>query len=383
MREKIFKVFEKVVIYALVAIMAVDMAYMPATQVVAKEINNETSAKKIPKKETKVKTELTYKVYSSSKGWLKNVKSGKLAGKDHKDIRAISMTLKKQNGNSGIKYKAYITGQDWTDWKKSGQTAGSTKKGKTIEAIKIKLSEELEKKYDIYYRLYIENEGWSLWAKNGATAGQSNCGKDAEYIQVELIKKDKVFKENKRYPTLLTYQSGVSKGTVRYVSQIENVSQYGWIYEKDGKTYDFTSIADGECAIATACMALSYLGIDLSPGEFCYKCGGGSLYFGNTWARWRKDVTMRTTYGSNWKSYYDAYKNDENYKYSPVIIQLTHYCYSDSHYVLLVGKNDDGTYKIYDCYMNKTWNAKITGGYIYGLNGKASGSIGKVCQYYK
>lgn len=380
MRDKLVKVFERTIVYALVAIMAIDMAYIPAKQVQAQEVKTETVSKKETKK---TKTELKYKAYSENKGWSKKVKNGKKAGKKDNDLKAISIDLKKENGKSGIKYKAYVTGQGWTKWKNSGQTAGSTKKGKSIEATKIKLSKDLTNKYDIYYRLYTESAGWTLWSKNGNIVGNANEGVSAESIQIKLVKKDAVFKAEKRYPTLLSYPSGVSKGTVRHVSQVENLANNGWIYKKNGKIYDYRSIADGECALSSSSMALSYLGIDISPGEFAYNCGGGALYFTTRWAEWRDDVTVRKTRGSSWKDYYNDYKKDNDYKYSPVIIQLTNYCYSSSHYVVVAGKNADGTYKIYDCNTNKEWNATIKGGYVYGLGGKVNGGIGQVCQYIK
>ena len=37
-------------------------------------------------------------------------------------------------------------------------------KGLRLEAIKIRLTDELEEKYDIYYRVHAENVGWLGWA---------------------------------------------------------------------------------------------------------------------------------------------------------------------------------------------------------------------------
>lgn len=203
----------------------------------------------------------------------------------------------------------------------------------------------------------------------------------------ELIKEQKAKEEARlrKYsiPELVPYTAGVKEGTVRYVSQTENLEDNGWIYKKDGRIYDFTSIANGECALCSSCMALSYLGIDIGPGEFAYNCGQGALYFTTRWAEWRDDVSVRKTSGTEWEDYYRDYKDDNEYKYSPVIIQITNYCYTNSHYVVVVGKNKNGTYKVYDCYENAQWDATIKNGHVYGLGGKANGSIGQVCQYIK
>ena len=45
-----------------------------------------------------------------------------------------------------------------------------------MEAIKIKLTDEMEKQYDIYYRVHVQEFGWLGWAKNGQIAGTTGYG---------------------------------------------------------------------------------------------------------------------------------------------------------------------------------------------------------------
>lgn len=59
-----------------------------------------------------------------------------------------------------------------------------------IEALQFKLTNILEKKFDIYYRAHIQNVGWLGWAKNGSNAGTSNYNYHIEAIQVAIQRKN-------------------------------------------------------------------------------------------------------------------------------------------------------------------------------------------------
>ena len=58
-----------------------------------------------------------------------------------------------------------------------------------MEAIKIKLTGEMEKEYDIYYRVHIADYGWLDWAKNGASAGSEGMSKRIEAIEIRIVQK--------------------------------------------------------------------------------------------------------------------------------------------------------------------------------------------------
>ena len=44
--------------------------------------------------------------------------------------------------------------------------SGTEGRSLRLEAIKIKLTGEMAKKYNIYYRVHAQNFGWLDWAKN-------------------------------------------------------------------------------------------------------------------------------------------------------------------------------------------------------------------------
>lgn len=185
----------------------------------------------------------------------------------------------------------------------------------------------------------------------------------------------------KREVSVHAYRDGVSTGSIRRVSQQSELYANGWTYSNR----DYTSIAGGECGAACSSMAVSYLGVDISPGEVCYKSDNGSA-INTVWISW-SGITPKI--GSSFTDYFNNYENDESYKFSPVIIHLSVYPGTNTHYVVVIGKNSDGTYKICDpVEAHSSWNATISGNYITGIedeDGKprVNCEIDQVIQYVK
>jgi uncharacterized protein YjdB len=94
-----------------------------------------------------------------------------------------------ENVISGVSYSVHVQNIGWQDWVSDGQMAGTEGESKQIEAVKIKLSDDLDNSYDIYYRTYIQDVGWTGWASNGASSGSTGLGLRMEAIQIELVKK--------------------------------------------------------------------------------------------------------------------------------------------------------------------------------------------------
>ena len=77
----------------------------------------------------------------------------------------------------------------WQDWVKEGELAGTTGLAKRLEAIEIRLTGDMGKKYDIYYRVHCQTFGWTGWAKNGAPCGSEGYYKRLEAIEIRLVHK--------------------------------------------------------------------------------------------------------------------------------------------------------------------------------------------------
>lgn len=214
--------------------------------------------------------------------------------------------------------------------------------------------------------------GTNVW---GYTLNKSS----AQKWKLTATKVEEETKKISGIPEVNEYSSGVKIGNIRRVSQKSNLYNNGWTYSG----CDFTSVAGVECGAACSSMAVSFLGVNISPGEICYRSGGGSLNFNTLWINWN-NIKSSIASGNNFESYFNRYYDDKSYKYSPVIVHLTRYPGSNTHYVVVVGRNNNGTYKIVDpidCY--STWDATITGGYITGLNGGVSCGIDQIIQYIK
>ena len=57
------------------------------------------------------------------------------------------------------------------------------------QAIKIRLTGELQSKYHIYYRVHVQDIGWQDWQQDGAIAGTTGQSKRLEAIEIKLVAK--------------------------------------------------------------------------------------------------------------------------------------------------------------------------------------------------
>ncbi len=55
--------------------------------------------------------------------------------------------------------------------------------------MKISLTGEVAKHYDVYYRVHAQDYGWLGWAKNGEAAGTAGRSLRLEGMQIVLVKK--------------------------------------------------------------------------------------------------------------------------------------------------------------------------------------------------
>ena len=67
--------------------------------------------------------------------------------------------------------------------------SGTSGQAKRLEAIEIKLTGTMEKKYDVYYRVHAQKFGWMGWAKNGESAGTAGYAYRLEGVEVRLVPK--------------------------------------------------------------------------------------------------------------------------------------------------------------------------------------------------
>lgn len=141
-----------------------------------------------------------YEARFKSSGWQAWKHDGQTAGKGSSRLSGIAMVVDAGKLSGGIKYRAYSKAGGWKGWKTNGACATVT--GSRIEAVKVKLTGALSKKYDVFYRAYVQGVGWLAWAKNGAAAGSTGYNKNLGAFQVKLVKKGGKAPGATKYPTL-------------------------------------------------------------------------------------------------------------------------------------------------------------------------------------
>ncbi|MDO4807111.1 MAG: transglutaminase domain-containing protein [Coriobacteriales bacterium] len=189
--------------------------------------------------------DIWYRVHASGAGWLAWASNGSNAGTEglSLQIEAIQLALVRKGSNmpsqkgqnisipfitkSNVRYAAEVSGT-WTTWKKDGKNVGSAKTGavkklkmvtdgqlagsikysvrpsglgwqkyvsngavaqksnKSFQAIRVKLTGELGRVYNVWYRCYVKGYGWTGWAKNGATCGSVDADKPITAVRVCL-----------------------------------------------------------------------------------------------------------------------------------------------------------------------------------------------------
>ena len=127
------------------------------------------------------------KTYGNKSGW-KSV--GQMTSPvSGKKIQTIKIKLSGKEYEGGIRYKVLCQGSSkWKSWASDGKQAGIAKK--RLEAIKIELTGEVAKHYDVCYRTKTATYGWLNWAKNGEESGTVGCSKNVQAIQIVLVTKD-------------------------------------------------------------------------------------------------------------------------------------------------------------------------------------------------
>ncbi len=133
---------------------------------------------------------LKYRVYTSN-GWSKWYNNGQIAGTENKNVLAFEAKVE-SNKNGNILYNIYSTNDSFDDNNTYGSsTVGNKKNG--IYGIKMFLSDDLFKNYQIYYRTHNKKDGWLDWTNNYSISGHN--GIEFDLIQIEIIDINEKFKQ--------------------------------------------------------------------------------------------------------------------------------------------------------------------------------------------
>lgn len=72
---------------------------------------------------------------------------------------------------------------------KNGELAGTSGQSKRIEAIRVKLTGEIAKYYEVYYSVHLAKIGWCNYESAGRVTGTIDLSKKIEALKICLVKK--------------------------------------------------------------------------------------------------------------------------------------------------------------------------------------------------
>ena len=147
-------------------------------------------------------TQLTVKSVSVSAhvqniGWMNPVGMGKIAGTTGRglNLEALKISVEVDGASSqeqvanALSVEAHVAGIGWQPAVGNGGTAGTTGQARAVEALRVRLSEDLSARYTVWYRVHSAEFGWLGWACDGADAGSAGYGRAAQAVQVAVLPK--------------------------------------------------------------------------------------------------------------------------------------------------------------------------------------------------
>ena len=172
-------------------------------------------------------TGLNAQAHVQGRGWLAAVGQGSTAGTtgQSRRLEALRITLSLSNGATkqqiadAVSVQAHVSGIGWQSVAaKNGKVAGTTGQSRSIEALRMTLSNELSDRYTIWYRVHSAEFGWLDWACDGADAGSAGYGRSAQAVQVMVLKKGESapgatacpFKDRRDEPASVSVKAHVS-----------------------------------------------------------------------------------------------------------------------------------------------------------------------------
>ena len=109
---------------------------------------------------------LSYQTHVAYKGWGAWNNEEQISNDLEKknDIQAIKINFPSHK----VYYSVYYNDKEgWTKEVTNGEQAGTTGESKSIMGIKVRLDEEIAKKFNVLYRVHKFDDTWTDWVKNG------------------------------------------------------------------------------------------------------------------------------------------------------------------------------------------------------------------------
>ena len=128
---------------------------------------------------------IAYSSYVQDNGWQGEVSNQQTSGTTGRGLALQDLRVRTVgNANVGVRYSVYRNG-GWSGYVSDGASLGNG----NIEAVKVELTGNDAKYFDVYYRVHSQSAGWLGWACNGNPAGVVTLGKCAQAIEIAIRSK--------------------------------------------------------------------------------------------------------------------------------------------------------------------------------------------------
>ncbi|WP_438835811.1 N-acetylmuramoyl-L-alanine amidase [Streptococcus pluranimalium] len=164
-------------------------------------------------------------------GWQNPAPASQLIGTtgQGKRLEALEIRLGENMSQLGdISYQAHVQNIGWQKPVTSGGIVGTTGQSRRLEAINLQLTQELATHFDLYYRAHVQDYGWLSWAKNGANVGTEGLSKRLEALEIQILPKGTIFTGDTHQAFIKRVEMSAS---IYYRSYIE---KQGWQTEVIG-----------------------------------------------------------------------------------------------------------------------------------------------------
>ncbi len=89
-------------------------------------------------------------------------------------LEAFNVNVNDGERSGSVVYQAHVANIGWQSEVSDGATAGTTGRSLAVQAVRMKLTGELEQAYDLYYRVHSATFGWLDWTCKDAL-GNPSC----------------------------------------------------------------------------------------------------------------------------------------------------------------------------------------------------------------
>ncbi|MBQ7797364.1 MAG: polysaccharide deacetylase family protein [Lachnospiraceae bacterium] len=175
-----------------------------------------------------------YWTYNYGNGWSAETKDNDhVQAPENSYATAIWVELENQPANvkGTLSYQVNLSGSGWLDWQGPATEAGDIAGDMPLEAVRIKLTDQLAEQYDVYYSVF-QSGAWTDLVMNGETAGVEAQGRRVDGLRVAIQRKgegapmDPWYAERNIDPSkpmvALTFDDGPAPATWRILDTLES-----------------------------------------------------------------------------------------------------------------------------------------------------------------